>query len=109
MATWTRASRKGPRRGDGSPSVPAKILDILAYLRMEIMGMSLKQEALAALRELPSHRQTIGKLGAQLRRCKPGTKRYREIWDALTRLENDACEMSSTIRTALLRVPDKET
>jgi len=61
----------------------------------------LKVQALEALNELPSVRQTIGKLGPQLRRCKPGSKRHQEIWDTLTRLENQACEMSSTIRMAL--------
>lgn len=56
---------------------------------------------MAALDELPSVRQTIGKLGYQLRRCKPGTKRHKEIWDALTRLENEVCALSSKIRMAL--------
>lgn len=67
--------------------------------------MSLKQDALAALSELPSVRQTIGKLGPQLRRCKPGSKRHQEIWNTLTRLENQACELSSTIRLALNEIP----
>jgi hypothetical protein len=63
--------------------------------------MSLKKEALDALGELQSVRQTIGKLGPQLRRCKHGSKRHKEIWGALTRLENEASEMSSKIRMAL--------
>jgi len=67
--------------------------------------VSLKQDALAALSELPSVRQTIGKLGPQLRRCKPGSKRHQEIWNTLTRLENQACELSSTIRLALNEIP----
>lgn len=70
--------------------------------------MSLRQDALDALRDLPGVRQTIGKLGPQLRRCKNGSKRHKEIWDALTRLESEACEMSYTIRMALMTVPDEE-
>lgn len=70
--------------------------------------MSLRKDALDALRDLPGVRQTIGKLGPQLRRCRPGSKRHKEIWDALTRLENEACDMSSQIRMALMTVPDEE-
>lgn len=70
--------------------------------------MSLKQEALEALNELPSVRQAVGKLGAQLRRCRPGTKRHKEIWDAMTLLENQACEMSSKIRMALTLLKEED-
>ena len=69
--------------------------------------MGLKSEAIAAFNELPSVSQAIGKLGPVLRRCKPGSKRHREVWDALTRLENQACELSSTIRVALSALEDK--
>jgi len=68
--------------------------------------MSLRTEAVEALNELPSVRQTIGKLGPQLRRCKPGSKRHKEIWDTLTRLESQACEMSSKIRMALTELKE---
>jgi len=59
------------------------------------------QAALQALRDLPGHRQAIGVLGQRLGRCKPGSKRYQEIWATLTRMENEACEMSTLIRSAL--------
>ena len=62
----------------------------------------LRKEALKALTELPCLYQSIGKLGYILRRCKPGTKRHKEVWDALTKLENKASELSSKIRLALL-------
>lgn len=69
--------------------------------------MGLKLDAVAALNELPSVSQTIGKLGPVLRRCKAGSKRHKEVWDALTRLENQACELTSTIRVALSALEDK--
>ncbi len=68
--------------------------------------MSPKQEALAALSELNSVRQTIGALCIEHKRCKPGSKRWSEIYDTITRLENQACELSSKIRTALWLIPD---
>lgn len=71
--------------------------------------MSLKTEALAALNELPSVRQGIGALGQKLRRCKPGTSEHQRLWDALTKLENQACELSSTIRLALNSLNDEGT
>lgn len=68
--------------------------------------MSLKQEALEALSELPSARQAIGKIGHLLRRCKPGSKRHKQLWESLTQLENEACELSSKIRLALNSLED---
>lgn len=69
--------------------------------------MGLKEEALKALNDLPSLRQAVGTHGVALRRCKPGSKRHREVWDAMTRLENEACEASSTIRLALSRLDEE--
>jgi len=72
----------------------------------QVESVTLKQEALAALNELPSIRQAIGRLGLQLRRCKPGSKRHKEIWESLTLLENQASKGSSAIRLALSTLPD---
>lgn len=68
--------------------------------------MSLRQEAMDALADLQSVRQGIGKMGYMLRRCKPGTKRHKQLWDALTLLEGEADKLSSKIRLALHSVPE---
>lgn len=66
-----------------------------------------KDELLQSLTECQCISQTIGKLGPMLRRTKPGTKRHKEIWDALTRLGNEASEHSSKIRLFLQMQPTK--
>lgn len=50
------------------------------------------------LTECQTLRQAIGVLGPKLRRTKPGSKRHKEYWDAMTKLENAASEYSSKIR-----------
>jgi hypothetical protein len=64
-----------------------------------------QSELLHALTELQPLRQTIGQLGASLRRTKPGTKKHREYWDRLTVLENQAVVYSSKIRMFLMTHP----
>jgi hypothetical protein len=68
--------------------------------------MSLKQEALDSMADLQSVRQGTGKMGYMLRRCRPGTKRHKQLWDALTLLEREADELASKIRLALNSIPD---
>ncbi len=46
-----------------------------------------QKELLAAVTELKCLHQAIGKLGNALRRTKPGSKRHRAYYDALTQLE----------------------
>ena len=55
-----------------------------------------------ALTECQVLRQSIGSLGLRLGRTKPGSKRHKELWDTMTKLENAASEHSSKIRFFLL-------
>ena len=60
-----------------------------------------RAEVLAALTDLQPLRQAIGRLGPMLRRTKSGSKKHRQYWDELTRMENEAGELSSKIRMFL--------
>jgi len=62
-------------------------------------------EAIQALYDLQTIRQTIGHLGPMLKRTKPGSKRHQDYYDRLTRLENDASELSSKVAMFLKLVP----
>ena len=55
-----------------------------------------------ALTEVQTLRQAIGVLGSRLRRTKSGTKRHKEYWDSLTKLENAASAHAGKIRFFLL-------
>lgn len=54
------------------------------------------------LTECQTHQLAIGVLGPKLRRTKPDSKRHKQYWDAMTKLENAASEYSSKIRFFLL-------
>jgi len=64
-----------------------------------------RSEAIKALYDLQSIVQTIGHLGPMLKRTKPGSKRHQDYYDRLTRLENDASELSSKVAMFLKLVP----
>lgn len=64
-----------------------------------------RQEALQALYALQALRQGIGKLGPMLRRTKPGSKKHSDYWDRLTRMENEASELSSKVAMFLKLAP----
>jgi hypothetical protein len=64
-----------------------------------------RSEAIKALYDLQTIRQTIGHLGPMLRRTKSGSKRHQDYWACLIRLENDASELSSKVAMFLKLVP----
>ena len=64
-----------------------------------------RAELLQALTELRTHGQAIGALGTALRRTKPGSKRHKDYWDRLTKMEAAASEYSSKIAMFLLTHP----
>jgi hypothetical protein len=71
------------------------------------MISNLKHEAWAALNELPSIYQTIGKLNVALSKRKFGTSKHREIWNSITGLEVQADKLTSIIRIALFEPEQK--
>jgi hypothetical protein len=54
-----------------------------------------------ALTLIHGRAQAIGAIGVMLRRCKPGSARHQELVANLTRLTNEAYEMTDTVRFAL--------
>lgn len=60
------------------------------------------QEALRALAEMKSVYQGIGAVGVHWRRCKPGTKRFRELEKAHDRLSAKGFELSDKVSNLLL-------
>ncbi len=62
----------------------------------------LLREAWAALGELPSLFQSVGSVAQQARRCKPDSKRSKELWAKYDDFSNRASNESSKIRMALM-------
>lgn len=60
-----------------------------------------RQEALKALAELKSVYQGIGAVGVRWRRCKAGTKRFRELEKAHDELSAKGWELSDRISAVL--------
>jgi hypothetical protein len=64
-----------------------------------------RKRAIQALYDLGDIRQAIGRMGPMLRRTRPGSKKHREYYDLLTKLENEASELSSEVAMFLKLVP----
>jgi len=58
-------------------------------------------ELLEGFDRLPGLHQTVGKLGARLRRCKSSSPLAQWITDEMTKLDNEASEIRSGIRLRL--------
>lgn len=52
--------------------------------------------------KLPGLHQAVGKLGARLRRCKPGSPLSQQIMDKMTEFDNEASDIRSGIRMRLV-------
>jgi hypothetical protein len=68
---------------------------------MKPVDRQLLIEAWKALDELSSVFQAIGGIAAAARRCKPDSKRGKELWAAYDKLNNEGAAHSSKIRMAL--------
>jgi len=77
--------------------------------------LEMKNKTIEALTELQGVNRTLGRIEFQLRRCKPGSKRHKEIQDTRVRMKDLASELTCTIYQALIKLerlvlvhPDKE-
>lgn len=72
--------------------------DKAAGLIKELLTPEDRETLNKCLTECQTLRQAIGVLGPKLRRTKPGSKRHKQYWDTMTKMENAASEYSSKIR-----------
>lgn len=96
-ASWSTAS--GPELEKRTKAAETYLDVVLA------VDTDLRARACKAMKELPGLYMTIGQLGPHFRRCKPGSKRFKEIDEAYTRLCSIASELSFAVQLVLNPIP----
>jgi len=63
-----------------------------------LFPMYTAEELTKALNDMPGLWLAVGTLRAKFRRCKPGSKMHKETEALMTKMENEAMELSAMIR-----------